>query len=180
MAWTLKNLVILKGKDASILKDLNNIPVIFIRFSPKGWMNHSLMIEYLLWVIGTFSFVRYLMVWDAYWCHVSQTMKMNTKEFVPQHYHYLVSATKFWTALSQQMVSVSIHLPLHTCTWCLWLALPTPMRFERAWNWALTRHLCRGVAHHILNKHSHQAKPVTIIIKHSSHFNTLCMKAISK
>ena len=71
----LKPFVVFKGKGTHLLKDLNNIPGIVVRFSPKGWMNDSITIEYLRLVVGAFSFARRVMVWDAYRCHVSTDVK---------------------------------------------------------------------------------------------------------
>ncbi len=68
----LKPFIVFKGKGTRLLKDLNTISGIIVRFSSNGWMNDSLTIEYLRTVVGTFSFSnRRLMVWDAYRCHIS-------------------------------------------------------------------------------------------------------------
>ena len=71
----LKPFVVFKGKGTHLLKDLNTIPGIVVRFSLNGWMNDSITIEYLRLVVGVFSFARRVMVWDAYWCHVSKDVK---------------------------------------------------------------------------------------------------------
>ena len=62
----LKPYVVFKGKGTRLLKELSTIPGIIVRFSPNGWMNDSLTIDYLRTIVGTLSFNKRLMVWDAY------------------------------------------------------------------------------------------------------------------
>jgi len=47
-------LVIFKGKGTRLMKSLEKIPGIVIRFSKNGWMNNVLTIEYLDNLIGAF------------------------------------------------------------------------------------------------------------------------------
>ena len=62
----LKPFVIFKGKGTWLIKELSTIPGVVLRFSSNGWMNDDLTIEYLKSVIGTLSFQKRLMIWDAY------------------------------------------------------------------------------------------------------------------
>lgn len=72
----LKPFVVFKGKGTRLLKDLTTIPGLVVRFSPNGWMNDTLTIEYLRTIVGAFSFGgNRLMVWDAYRCHISVAIK---------------------------------------------------------------------------------------------------------
>ena len=38
-------------------------------------MNDNLTVDYLQSIVGTFSFVQRLLVWDSYKCHISNTVK---------------------------------------------------------------------------------------------------------
>ena len=71
----LKPYVVFKGKGTRLLKELSTIPGIIVRFSPNGWMNDSLTIDYLRTIVGTLSLNKRLMVWDAYRCHTSTAVK---------------------------------------------------------------------------------------------------------
>ena len=66
-----KPFVVFKGKGTRLIKTLQQIPGIVVRFSDNGWMNDTLTIDYLHSIIGTFSFNKRLLVWDAYRCHTS-------------------------------------------------------------------------------------------------------------
>ena len=67
----LKPFIVFKGKGTRLIKDLQRIPGVIVKFSSNGWMNDTLTIDYLHTTIGTFSFTKRLLVWDAYKCHTS-------------------------------------------------------------------------------------------------------------
>lgn len=72
----LKPFVVLKRRQP--LPDLEKkFPDIEIGYSDNGWMNASLTrtSDYLRRVIGAFSFKRRLLVWDAYRCHIMDSIK---------------------------------------------------------------------------------------------------------
>ena len=75
----MKPFVVFKGKGTRLIKELQNIPGIVVCFSSNGWMNDPLTIEYLKSIIGTFSFEKRLLVWDAYRCHTSEAVRAETK-----------------------------------------------------------------------------------------------------
>ena len=62
----MKPYVVFKGKGTQLIKDLQNIPGIVVRFSANGWMNDALTVDYLHSIIGALSFSKRLLVWDAY------------------------------------------------------------------------------------------------------------------
>ena len=70
----LKPYVVFKGKGTRLIKNLQNIPGIIVRFSKNGWMNNELTIDYLCSLIGQLSFSQRLLVWDAYRCHTSEAV----------------------------------------------------------------------------------------------------------
>ena len=74
----MKPYVVFKGKGTRLIKDLQNIPGIVVRFSANGWMNDSLTVDYLHSIIGTLSFSKRLLVWVAYRCHTSQAVHSET------------------------------------------------------------------------------------------------------
>ncbi len=67
----LKPFIVFKGKGTRLIKALQQIPGVVVRFSANGWLNDTLTIEYLRTIIGSFSFSKRLLVWDAYRCHTS-------------------------------------------------------------------------------------------------------------
>lgn len=71
----LKHCVVFKGKGTCLIKDLQLIPGIVVRFSANGWMNDSLTIDYLRTLIGALSFSKCLLVRDAYRCHTSEAVR---------------------------------------------------------------------------------------------------------
>ena len=75
----LKPFVVFKGKGTRLMKTLGRISGIVVRFSKNGWMNDGLTIEYLNSLIGAFSFHKRLLVWDAYKCHTSETVRAHTR-----------------------------------------------------------------------------------------------------
>ena len=74
----MKPYVVFKGKGTRLIKDLQNIPGIVVRFSTNGWMNDDLTVDYLHSIIGALSFSKRLLVWDAYRCHTSQAVRSET------------------------------------------------------------------------------------------------------
>ena len=67
----LKPFVVFKGKGTRLIKELQKIPGVVVRFSANGWMNDSLIVEYLHSIIGSLSFSKRLLVWNACRCHTS-------------------------------------------------------------------------------------------------------------
>lgn len=74
----LKPFVVFKGKGTRLIKDLQKIPGIVVRFSGNGWFNDDLTCEYLHSIIGSFSFQKRLLIWDAYKCHTSTATRLET------------------------------------------------------------------------------------------------------
>ena len=74
----MKPFVVFKGKGTILLKELERIPGIIVRFSSNEWMNDELTIDYLRSDIGAFSFGKQLLVWDAYCCHISAALRAET------------------------------------------------------------------------------------------------------
>ena len=48
-----------------LVKELEQIPGIVVRFNTNGWMNDVLTIDYLCNIVGTFSFNKRLLVWEC-------------------------------------------------------------------------------------------------------------------
>ena len=71
----LKPYVVFKGKGTRLMKNLQNVPGVIVRFSKNGWMNDELTIDYLHSVIGQLAFRQRLLVWDAYHCHTSEAVR---------------------------------------------------------------------------------------------------------
>ena len=70
-----KPFIVFKGKGTRLIKDLQQIPGVVVRFSANGWLNDTLTIDYLRTIIGPFSFSKRLLVWDAYRCHTSESTR---------------------------------------------------------------------------------------------------------
>ena len=64
----LKPYVVFKGKGTRLIKELNKISGIVVRFSVNGWMNTELTVDYLHSILGCLAFTKRLLVWDAYRC----------------------------------------------------------------------------------------------------------------
>ena len=58
----LKPYVVFKGKGTRLMKNLQNVPGVIVRFSKNGWMNDELTIDYLHSVIGQLAFRQRLLV----------------------------------------------------------------------------------------------------------------------
>lgn len=71
----LKPFVVFKGKGTRLIKDLQSIPGIIVKFSANGWMNDALTAQYLHSIIGSLSFTKRLLIWDAYRCHTSEATR---------------------------------------------------------------------------------------------------------
>lgn len=71
----LKPYIVFKGKGTRLMKQLQCIPGIIVRFSTNGWMNTELTIDYLHSVVGRLAFNKRLLVWDAYKCHTCDAVK---------------------------------------------------------------------------------------------------------
>ena len=70
----LKPFVVFKGQGTHLMKDLQHISGIIVKFSANGWMNDALTAQYLHSIIGFLSFKR-LLIWDAYLCHTSEATR---------------------------------------------------------------------------------------------------------
>uniref|UniRef100_A0A1X7TV60 DDE-1 domain-containing protein n=1 Tax=Amphimedon queenslandica TaxID=400682 RepID=A0A1X7TV60_AMPQE len=71
----MKPFVVFKGKGTRLMKELGAILGLIVKFSSNGWMNEAQTIEYLHTILGSLSFAKCLMVWDAYKCHMSEAVK---------------------------------------------------------------------------------------------------------
>ena len=52
-----------------------------IATSENGWMDSTLMHEWVESVLGKFSFGRRLLEWDSYQCHIANDLK-NTSQYI--------------------------------------------------------------------------------------------------
>jgi len=71
----LKPFIVFKGKGTRLIRELEKISGIIVRFSGNAWMNDSVTVNYLQSIIGSLSFGQRLLVWDLYKCHISETVK---------------------------------------------------------------------------------------------------------
>jgi hypothetical protein len=76
----LKPFVVFKGKGVRLIKELEKIPGVVVKFSVNGWMNDGLTVDYLHSIIGCLSFQKRLLVWDAYKCHTSDSIKKELRK----------------------------------------------------------------------------------------------------
>lgn len=74
-----KPFIVFKGKGTRLIKQLQGIPGVIVRFSKNGWMNTELTIDYLHSVIGRLAFSKRLLVWDAYKCHICDAIQEECK-----------------------------------------------------------------------------------------------------
>ena len=128
----LKPFVVFKGKGTRLMKNLQRIPGIVVRFSTNGWMNDELTVDYLRTMIGVFSFSKRLLVWDAYKCHTSHTVMAETSQLrlhtavVPGSCtKYIQAADVVWNACFKS------KLRSHYDTW---LSQPGVHEFTRGGN----------------------------------------------
>ena len=80
----LKPFVVLKG--VCLIPKHSRIPGVIVAYSHNGWMNEQLTNDFVMRVLGTLSFHKQLLIWDAYQCHVmdsiQSTLKQRTKSNV--------------------------------------------------------------------------------------------------
>ena len=76
----LKPFIVFKGKGTRLIKDLQRINGVVVKFSPNGWMNDGLTIEYLRSILGSLFFCKRLLVLDAYRCHTSDSTRSEAKK----------------------------------------------------------------------------------------------------
>ena len=76
----LRPYIVFKGKGTRLIKELQKIPGVVVKFSANGWMNDGLMKDYLHSIIGSFLFSKRLLIWDAYKCHISQATRKETDQ----------------------------------------------------------------------------------------------------
>jgi hypothetical protein len=69
----LKPFIVFKG--VRIVQELSRFPGAVVMMSRNGWMNEELTIQYLDKVWGHLSFVRRLLIWDAYRCHMTEKVR---------------------------------------------------------------------------------------------------------
>lgn len=75
-----KPYIVFKGKGTRLVKKLSRIQGVVVRFSADGWMNDQLTMDYLHSILGSLSFEKRLLVWDAYKCHTSEATRNETKK----------------------------------------------------------------------------------------------------
>ena len=128
----LKPFVVFKGKGTRLIKTLQQIPGIVVRFSSNGWMNDTLTIDYLHSIIGTLSFTKRLLVWDAYRCHTSVSTREETTKLQLHTAIVPGGCTKFIQAADVVWNSCfKAHL---RTLYDSWLADPTGHEFTRGGN----------------------------------------------
>ena len=128
----LKPFIVFKGKGTRLIKNLCSIPGLVVRFSANGWLNDSLTIEYLRTVVGSLSFAKRLMIWDAYRCHVSQTVKSECSRLELQTATIPGGCTKFIQAADVVWnASFKSNMRAHYDTW---LSEPSCHEFTRNGN----------------------------------------------
>ena len=76
----LKPFIVFKGKGTRLIKELSKIKGVVVKFSDNGWMNDKLTAVYLQAILGTLSFGKRLLVWDAYKCHTSEATRRETSK----------------------------------------------------------------------------------------------------
>lgn len=101
----MKPFVVFKGKGTRLIKQLDKIPGVIVRFSTNGWLNDTLTSDYLESVIGRLSFDKRLLVWDAYKCHTSDEtrnkcaqMKLHTAIVPGGCTRYIQAADVVWNS----------------------------------------------------------------------------------
>ena len=58
-----------------VKKELSNIPGVIVAAPPNGWMNDNLTVDWVEKVWTNFFFVKRMLVWDSFTCHISEDMK---------------------------------------------------------------------------------------------------------
>ena len=69
----LKPFVVLKG--VRPIAELARISGVVVAYSRNGWMNEQLKKDWVMRVWGSFSFGKRILVWDAYRCHIMDSVK---------------------------------------------------------------------------------------------------------
>ena len=128
----LKPYIVFKGKGTRLLKQLNAVQGVVVRFSSTGWMNDELTIDYLQTQIGQLFFSKRLLIWDAYRCHISDAVQAKVRQMklhtavVPGGCTGLIQAADVvWNA------SFKHHM---RCHYDEWLANPDLHEFTRSGN----------------------------------------------
>ena len=62
-------------KSVRLVAELDREPGVIVAYGKNGWMNESLTKDWVKRGRGTLSFGHRLLVWDAYKCHLMQTIK---------------------------------------------------------------------------------------------------------
>lgn len=57
------------------IKEVEEIKEVECAYSAKSWMDDELTSDYLKRIIGSFSFTKRLLIWDAFRCHISERTK---------------------------------------------------------------------------------------------------------
>ena len=128
----LKPYIVFKGKGTRLIKALQQISGVIVRFSSNGWMNDTLTIDYLQSIIGAFSFTKRLLIWDAYRCHTSVSTRAETNKLRLHTAIVPGGCTKFIQAADVVWNSCfKAHL---RTTYDTWLADPTGHEYTRGGN----------------------------------------------
>ena len=69
----LKPFVVFKG--VRVVAELNSVPGVVVALSSNGWMREKLTIDWVKRVWGTLRFEKRLLIWDAYRCHMMDSVK---------------------------------------------------------------------------------------------------------
>uniref|UniRef100_A0A1X7UMU3 HTH CENPB-type domain-containing protein n=1 Tax=Amphimedon queenslandica TaxID=400682 RepID=A0A1X7UMU3_AMPQE len=128
----LKPFIVFKGKGTRLIKELQTIPGVVVVFSQNGWMNDDLTCDYMKKIVGSLSFNKRLMIWDAYKCHTSETTK---RELDRLHLHtavipggctkYIQAADVVWNSIFKSQLRKSYDT---------WLSEPTVHEFTKSGN----------------------------------------------
>ena len=79
-----KNLRVTRISSQCHVAELNSVPGIVVALSRNGWKNEKLTIDWMK-VWGTLSFEKRLLVWDAYRCHMMDSVKHEVNRVMHQH-----------------------------------------------------------------------------------------------
>ena len=61
-------------------KEADKVSGVVINMSPNGWMNEDLTLKWIYQVWGQFSFETRLLVWDAFRCHLQESIRSALKK----------------------------------------------------------------------------------------------------
>lgn len=121
-----KPFVVFKRKGTRLIKELQTIPGIIVQFSGNEWMNDELTSLYLKSVIGSLSFQKRIMIWDAYKFHTSEATRKELERLKIHHAVVPEGCTKFIQAAD--VVWNSISKAKRMGEWVM------ELRTLRAWN----------------------------------------------